>query len=258
LIAVLLLASACVTNKKITLLQKDDIRQKDMPRDTVVRTYDLRKHEYRIQPEDVLRITINNLTDEKYDFFNDSQAGRIAGGGGAQGGLINLMGDLVDQNGEIEYPVVGKIKVAGLTVFEAQEKIQKIAEDYIEEPVVKVRIVNFRFTILGEVNGESTVTTLNNRVSLPEAIGMSGGFSELADRSKVKIIRQKSDSTQVAYINVLDENFMFSPYYYVHQNDIIIVPPLRQRPFRKYFGPNMQLFVSSVSTLLLIITLSSK
>jgi polysaccharide biosynthesis/export protein len=256
LLAVLMLASACVTNKKVTLLQKDDVTRKDMPRDTVVRTYDLRKHEYRIQPEDIIRISFDNVVDERYDFFSDPNDNRIMGGG--QAGAVALTGRVVDTNGNIEFPVVGKIQVAGLTVFEAEERIQTFARQFMDEAVVKVRLVNFRVTVLGEVYRETTVTTFYNRISLPEAIGMAGGMGELADRSKVKIIRQKGDQVEVGYVNLLDEDLIFSPYYYVHQNDIIIVPPLRQRSFRRYFGPNIQIFVSSVTTLLLVINLLNR
>ena len=108
---------------------------------------------------------------------------------------------------------------------------------------------------MGEVNKEGTFVLNNNRVSLLEAIGWSGGLTDLADKSNLKLIRQKNGKTTVQYINLLQEDFINSPYYYIHQNDVLIVPALRQRAYQKYFGKNLALTISSLSLLLLTINL---
>jgi polysaccharide export outer membrane protein len=246
-VCVLALLSSCVTNKKAVFLQKDDVNKKDLPKDTIMREYDLPSFDYKIQPNDLLGIRFQSLTPEEFDFFDNTRMqGNLIGGAGL------MFGELVDDNGEINYPAIGKVKVAGLTVFEAQEKLQQLAEQYLESPVVKVRLLNYRITFLGEVNGEGIVTLPNNRVNLMEAIGQIGGFTELADKRNVKLIRQREGKTEIIYLDLLDEEFLESPYYYVHQNDIIVVPPLRQRPYRRYFGQNLSLFISSLSLLLLV------
>jgi polysaccharide export outer membrane protein len=102
------------------------------------------------------------------------------------------------------------------------------------------------------VNGESVVTTQNTRVTFMEAIGMAGGLTELADRATVKVVRQKGDKAEIFYIDLLDEDFIASEEFYVYQNDIIIVPPLRQRPIRRYYSQNLSLLLSSVSAVLFI------
>jgi polysaccharide export outer membrane protein len=248
-----LFIASCVSNKKTTLLQKTDVNQKNLIKDTVVRAYEVGSFQYRIQPNDIISVRFESITDEKYDFLREG-ANQINTANLTINAL--LIGELVDESGEISFPVIGKIKVSGMTIFEIQEKLQHVANEFLESPVVKVRLINYRFTILGEVVKEGTITLLNNRVSIIEAIGQAGGLGEFADRSNIKLIRQYAGRSEVQYINLLDEDFINSPYYYVYQNDVIIVPALKQKPFRKYFGPNLALVVSSLSLLLLALNLS--
>jgi len=249
------LLSSCVTNKKYVYLQKDDVNVKDLPKDSLMRTYDLPDYEYRIQPEDILSVRFESLTPQEYDIFNRNMMMQQQQNMNlAQGGAL-LIGELVDPNGEIVYPVIGKVKVAGYTVYEIQERLQQLADQYLESPVVRVRLINFRFTILGEANQEGTVVLQNNRVSYVEAIGLAGGLKDLADKRNIKLIRQINGKTEVRYLNLLDENMVNKPEYFVYQNDILIVPALRQRPYRQYFGQNLSLVLSSLSLLLITISL---
>jgi polysaccharide biosynthesis/export protein len=255
LFAGLIFLASCVPNRKITLLQKNDVnsRGSSLRKDTIVRTYAIDTFQYKLQPNDIITVKFESLTQKEFDFFSAQNPAQTTANL-MQGGAL-LIGELIDERGEIPLPVVGKVKVAGLTVFQAQEKLQQLAEQYVQSPVVKVRLINYRITILGEVNREGSVSLPNNRVTMLEAIGLAGGIGELADRSKIKLIRQKGGSTEVQYIDIESEEFITSPYYYVYQNDVLIVPPLKQRPFRRYFGQNLSLFVSTVSVILLTINL---
>jgi len=254
ILIIILVGSSCVTNKKYTLLQKDDVNVKDLPKDTIIRSYDIQKYEYRIQPEDNISVRFESLTPQEYDIFNTNILAQQQNQNLNQGNAI-LIGELVDTQGEITYPVIGKVKVAGYTVYEVQTRLQQLADQYLESPVVKVRLINFRFTILGEAKREGTVVLSNNRVNYLEAIGLAGGLTDFADKRNIKLIRQIDGKAQVQYLNLLDENFINSPEYFVHQNDILIVPALRQRPYQTYFGKNLSLVISSLSLLLITITL---
>jgi len=248
------MASSCVTNKRYVYLQKDDVHKKALPLDTVLREYAYQDYEYRIQSEDILSIRFESLTPKEYDFFSKESPSQ----GLNQQANPLLIGELVDDIGMVPFPVIGKVKVAGLTVFEAQDTLQALANQYLESPIVKVRLLNFRITLLGEVSKEGTITMANNRVSIMEAIGLAGGLTDLADKRNIKLIRMRDGKSEVQYLNLLDESFIESPNFFVHQNDVLIVPALRQRPYRKYFGQNVQLLVTTLSLIVLTLNLATR
>jgi polysaccharide biosynthesis/export protein len=251
---------ACVPAKKLVYLQNKDLKnRKDIPRDSVLRTHQLSINEYRIQPLDILSVTFETLNDENdaFDFLSKLSPQRRSGGGNIQS-AGSLMGVMVNADGDLEYAVLGKIRVTGLTIFEAEDTIRAVASKYISDVIVRVRMLNFRYTVLGEVNGEKTVTVNNPRITMMEAIANAGGLTELADRTLVKVLRQNGNDTEVFYVNLLEEKFIESDYYYVQQNDVIIVPPLRQRTFKRYFTSNLGLITSSISFILFVITLSNR
>lgn len=252
-IPVILMLGSCVPNRKVMYLQKGDVNKKELPNDTVVRTYSVKIEEYKIQPLDILSIRVESLSDEEFDFFSKLYPNMNSSTGNSQAQLVN--GFLVDQNGQIEFPVVGKVRFGGLTVFQAQDTLKHVFAPYLKNPVARVQLLNFRFSILGEVNREQQVISNNTRVTVMEAIGMAGGLTDLADRRNVKVIRQKGTQTEIFYVDLLQEDLLAANHYYMQQNDVVIVPPLRQRPFRKYWGENLALFVSTVSVVLLTIEL---
>ncbi|HBH23887.1 MAG TPA: polysaccharide export protein [Cytophagales bacterium] len=254
ILIVIIALGSCVSNKKINYVQSEYDLYGPAPKDSVLSSYEVPVDPYRLQHEDAISIQISSLTPEEYDFFSLGLPDDNMMMGGMQN-MGSLRGYLIDEEGNIEFPVVGKVYLKGLTIYEAEKKIQDIATEYLEEPVVRVRVMNYRYTMLGEVRREGTYNVFNNRISILEAIGNSGGMGELADRSNVKVIRQYGELAKVHYVNLLDDNLIESPFYYLHQNDIIIVPPLRQRPFRNYFAENLGLIVSSLSLLLLVLNL---
>jgi len=255
--ASVLIFSACVPAKKLVYLQQGDElkKRKEIIKDSVLRIHQLDFDEYRIQPLDMLSINFETLTEDNAVFnFLDKLSSQVRVGGNAAGAAA-ATGILVNTEGEIEYPVLGKIKVAGLTVFEAQDTLKAAASRFVADVVVRVRMLNFRFTVLGEVNGEQTVVSSNTRLTMMEAIGLSGGYAELADRSVVKVIRQNGPQVEIYYIDLLKEQFLESPHYYVQQNDVIIVPPLKQRTFRRYWVGNLGIITATLSFAALMISL---
>jgi polysaccharide biosynthesis/export protein len=253
-VAVVVIFSSCVPNKKYVLLQKNDVNKKDLKADTILRSYQLQLSNYKIQPQDLLSINVETLTPEEFNFFkelNPVQGG--GGGGGAQGGAMLLRGYAVDNEGMVDFPVIGRVKLAGMSIFEAEEVMKDILKNYLRDPVLRIRLLNFRFTFVGEINTQ--ITSFNPRISMVEAIALAGGLPEMADRENIKVIRQRGDQADVFYVNLLDEAFVGSDFFYLQQNDIIVVAALKQRPFRVYWTQNIGLFVSTVSVVLLIVNL---
>ncbi len=254
-ILVVLLSYSCISNKKTLYLQEKTDLYGPAQKDSILRNYYIKPYEYKLQHEDVLSIQINSLTPSEYDFLSrglpESRVTATRNSG-------SLHGYLIDSEGNIEFPVVGKIKLGGKTIYEAEDEIKKIAQEYLEEPVVRVRLLNFRFTVLGEILGDGeSISTYDNRVSLLEGIGLAGGLGEFADRENIKIIRQYNDEAKVFYVNLLEEDFVNSPFYYIHPSDIIIIPPLKQKPFKKYFAQNIGLILSSISLVITVMNLIS-
>lgn len=255
-LGLIILLSGCVPNRKLLFLQKGDVNKKHLPKDTVLRVHPLTIEEYKIQPLDILSVTFETLSEEndEFDFLDKLSPSMSSGGGNAQNSA--LAGIVVNVKGEIEYAVLGKIKVKGLTIFEAQDSIRAVASKFVHDVVVRVRLLNFRYTVLGEVKGEKTVTSTNSRLNMMEAIGLAGGLTELADRANVKVVRQRETEVEIFYVDLLKEEMVESPFYFVQQNDIIVVPPLRQRSFRMYFITNLSIITSVISFGLLIYTLT--
>lgn len=246
LLTALLLAlfSQCVPVRKQTYLQERPGELNDYPKNTVIKSLQVEEYAYPLQPGDILSVRISSLTPEEYDFFR--QAGSTGGAGGED---PLLSGYLIDPDGTIELPIVGAIELGGLTIPQARQAIHQAVDGYLKNPTVRVKLLNFNFTVLGEVNRQGTFTTFNPKYSIMEAVGQAGGLSEVADRANVKIVRRKGGQVDIAFVNLLDDNLIESPYYYLKPNDLIIVRPLKVKTFNNFASRNITLGISIISTL---------
>ena len=243
LILLVLFLSGCVPNVKYVPLQFNDANPKGLATDTVVRTRPLALREYRIKPGDQLSINVETLTPDQYNFIKELNP--MTGAGSMRG--AGMIGYLVDVHGQVEFPVLGHITLQGLTMLESEARMRELLLPLLKDPVVQIRILNYRFIFAGEVSG--IVTAPTPRMSILEAVNMAGGFTEFSDRENIKIIRQRDDQVEILYVNLLKEEFISSPNFWLEQNDIVIIRPLRQRTFRQYFFQNIGIVIS-LSTLL--------
>ena len=211
--------------------------------DEISSTYQQLDFQYELRPNDVVSIKVTSATDTEFDFLNYEAENR-------RNLTFNeplLSGYNIDADGTILLPVVGKIPVAGLTLTQARDTLQNIVDDYLESPTVDIRLLSFQFTILGEVAQEGTYFNYSDKLSILDAVARAGGMEDFADPRKVKIVRSHGDSLEVVYINMLEEDLLASPYYYLMPNDVVSVAQLPAKNWQLYNLANLRLVLSSLT-----------
>jgi len=155
--------------------------------------------------------------------------------GGAGGGINNaqnllLNGYLVDSRGEIELPTLGKVKLTGLGLEGAKEKIEQLLDPYFEEiPLVTVRLLNFRINVNGEVGRPGIFNIDNQSVTLLEALSLAGDLTDYSERDSILIIREADGQRRFGYVNLNSAEIFNSPYFYLQQNDVVYVRPAKRK-----------------------------
>jgi len=157
---------------------------------------------------------------------------------------------LVDREGYIDFPVLGRVLVGGLTKNELAEKMRKEISKYIEEPLVKVSLVNFKVTALGEVNRPGTVVIRNDRVSILDFLGYVGDVTINANRTNLLIIRDNNGVVEKGRLDLTDTAVFASPYYYLQQNDVVYVEPNDAKKRNSRYSQAQQYNLTIFSTIL--------
>ncbi|WCT13827.1 polysaccharide biosynthesis/export family protein [Mucilaginibacter jinjuensis] len=222
LILVAITISSCFNEKKITYFQKGAQGGKDTI--SVAQMY-----VPKIAEGDILSIYINSLSIEASSFFNPYSASTTSSESSSSGtgspGLSQTAspGFLVDVNGNITLPILGEVPVRGLTIVDAQNVIKKRVAVYLKDPTVSVRFLNYRVSVLGEVNKPGVYVIPNESTTLPEAITMAGDLTTFAKRNDIQIIRDVDGKKEFGEIDFTTRDVFSSKYYYLHANDIIYV-----------------------------------
>lgn len=179
-----------------------------------------------IQPGDVLTITVSSSTPElamPYNLF--ASRAQIGGNNSSNKVISNVTaeGYTVDADGNIQFPVLGEIHVAGLTRSEIAAQLKAKLETVMPDPVVTVTLVNFYVTVIGEVARPGTYNFPGDRLTLLEALGFAGDLSVYGNREKVMVIREENGGRHVEILNLKSKNIFASPYFYLKQNDVVYV-----------------------------------
>jgi polysaccharide export outer membrane protein len=208
-----------------------------------------------IQKSDILSILISSLNPEATMIFNSPQSATTSTSNGT---TFQTSGYLVNQDGNILFPVLGTIKAAGLTIKQLSDEIIKslIAKKLLVDPIVSIRFLNYRVTVLGEVARPTVISVSNEKISLLEAIGMAGDLTIFAKRESVMIIREMENGKKlIKRINLNSTDIFTSPYYYLKTNDIVYAEPNKNRiASSSYVTQVLPIVLSALSLAVVVVT----
>jgi polysaccharide export outer membrane protein len=214
--------TSCVNKKQIAYFQKRSDQQDTI---TVAQAYIP-----KIQPGDILSINIGSLNPAASSLFNpysimpvNTETSDAASTSAVA--QSNAPGYLIGADGLIDLPLLGSIKLTGLSTSEARDTIKKRLKLYLKEPTVNVRVMNYKISVMGEVARPSVYVITNEKIALPEALSMAGDLTIFGRRDNVLVIRDVDGKKEFKRINLNSRDVYSSPYYYLHNNDIVYVEP---------------------------------
>jgi polysaccharide export outer membrane protein len=220
---------------------------------------------YLIQPNDILRVDIKSF-DEKTNILFNAFSGQnmlMGGGGSSQGGgdPYFMFGYSVDDSGYLELPVLGRLKVSGLSINQAQASVQAEIDNYFTQAFVKLGLGGIRFSVMGEVLRPGKFAIMQNRLTVLEALATAGELRPEANRRRVQLIRQYPGGSRVVNLDLTDRKLLESPYYFIRPNDVLYVAPMRIREWgtgitaQQSFGTALTAISLLVNSILLYNTL---
>ncbi|WP_245723825.1 polysaccharide biosynthesis/export family protein [Pedobacter steynii] len=172
-----------------------------------------------ILQNDILSVTVNSTSPESNVLFASQPVNQSVNG------VYEREGYRVNETGTIKFPVLGKVSVEGLTISQAQNLIESQLNKYVKNAIVNIKFLNFRVTVIGEVNHPSTFTVSNEKINLLEALGLAGDMTAYGKRENVLLIREEDGRRIMERINLNRQDVLSSPYFYLKQNDVIYVEP---------------------------------
>lgn len=234
--------TGCATREQIVYFQgdMDSIEQQ------------AEKYSPTIQPDDLLVITVSARDFEATKPFNQVnyyyQSPNEA----------RLQTYLVDEEGYIDYPVIGKIQLGGLTRSQATNKLKKLLEEYIIDPGATINISNFKVTVLGEVTRPGSYTIPNERITILEALGLAGDLTINGVRNNVMVIREVNGEKTFHRVDLTSGNVVNNPVYFLMQNDVVYVEPNKAQIQSSAFGRNTSIIISVAGLLITVISVLTR
>lgn len=221
-------------------------------------TQNLPLYDARIMPKDLLSITVNTTDPKTSAPFNLTvQTSINAAYNTSTTTQAALQQYLVNNEGEIDFPVIGRIKVGGLTKNEAEDLIREQLKPYLKEtPIVTVRMANYKIAVLGEVARPGSFTISNEKVNVLEALAMAGDMTVYGLRTNVKLIREDADGRRTIHeLDLTKSDLILSPYYYLKQGDVLYVTPNQTKARNSDIGTSTTVWISATSIMVSIASL---
>ena len=245
---VVVLCTSCASSKKVVYLQDVvPLKQQDIEQ----------KYEVYIHNDDLLAIMVNSKNPELALPFNRPMVTYQLGS--ESGGQQRVLGYLVDTNGDIDFPILGKLHVAGLTRLQLTDMIKQrlIDEDLIKDPIVTVQFLNYKVSVMGEVNRPGSFNISGDRITLLEALSMAGDLTIYGRRDRVAVIREKDGKRTILMHDLRSSDIFNSPCYYLQQNDIVYVEPNKAKAGQSEINQNKSVgvWLSAASILVSIASL---
>ena len=244
-----MLLSSCSSYKKVPYLQNSN--------EWSVMEQAVAVYEPRIQPNDLLSIIVTNpdnpTSSLAYNLVSPSDNSRIQ----SLTSQPTLQNYIVDANGDVTIPNVGKVNIGGKTIAEAEQMIlERVKSSFSTLPAVVVRFVDFKISVLGEVTSPGTFTIKNGKVTILEALALARDLTIYGQRDNVKVVRENSDGKrEIAELNLNDASILNSPFYYLQQNDVVYVTPNESKARNSDIGSSTSLWFSGTSILISLASL---
>jgi len=239
ILLIMILAVSCVPAKQLSYF--NDINDIEEP-GVNPRTQKL------IMPFDKLFIKVISIDPQTNLIFNPSAEMMFSGGSGG----MSIMGYLVDEAGNINFPFVGNINVGSLTTAQASVKIQKAMSDYVSNTSIIVKYIDSQVTVMGEVQRQGVFPFTQDKLNIYEALGLGGGLTRYGDRKNIILIRNEGDKIMHYRLNLSDSKIAGKDYYYILPNDVIVVEPLKAIS-SSYSNITFTTILTSVTTLIAVL-----
>ena len=231
--------SSCITSRDLEYIRSSK----------EIKNAKANKQDYRLQQGDLISVQISTTTQQQHDFFNKENTSN------SQLMIQNpyLYGYIINEEGNLDLPSFGKVKAAGFTLRELENVIKNIAVSYFESPVIKLNIINFEITILGEVNHPGTFKIIDPEVNILYALSLSGDMTQFGNRRKVKVIRNENELNRVFYVDLTKKGVLNNSDFMLQPHDIIYVAPLNKKFYAFNNITNVVSMALSAVTLFLLI-----